>query len=541
MGIMDQTLRAPVLPVADEEWHGYASLMQLPNQMFWVSVNPRDEIDDVPPPKLFAFGTVPSAKETKKKPASDSSADKRKGTGDQTDRNADKQKPQQHQLQTKSWVDALKKKPDESPTIAAEVPLSEPPPPPKETANHTKTAKAEVKATDTAAGGGASGSGGGSGGGGGGGGSNTKPNNSPAVKPQTPTTPNVVNVQASPAPAAGKSTTTTTTSANSGNSASAVTGDKGGSGTTGKGNDTNSGASSGGASNKIVSKQVVGNSTITTNEKGVKTVQVNPQQARNSALKAVFGPGVPKVKVVAGKGKPQKVTAPALNNSRHGGRDGRNAEFQAEINPKIFDCPKSAKMFVIKSYSEDDVHKSIKYGVWASTESGNKRLSAAWNEASQHGARQPHIFLFFSVNASGQFCGCAQMTSNVDTKQKLDYWADDKWSGKFTVKWIYIKDIPNTFFRHIILENNENKPVTNSRDTQEIPPEKGKEMVNIFRNFRHKTSIMDDFSFYDQRQKDMEEAKTVLKKKEEKESEGVHGGSTVAPREAKKRGGTTIK
>ena len=29
------------------------------------------------------------------------------------------------------------------------------------------------------------------------------------------------------------------------------------------------------------------------------------------------------------------------------------------------------QMFVIKSYSEDDVHKSIKYGVWASTDTGN--------------------------------------------------------------------------------------------------------------------------------------------------------------------------
>jgi YTH domain-containing family protein len=28
--------------------------------------------------------------------------------------------------------------------------------------------------------------------------------------------------------------------------------------------------------------------------------------------------------------------------------------------------------------------------------------------------------------------------------------------------------VPNPQFRHIILENNENKPVTNSRDTQEV-------------------------------------------------------------------------
>ncbi|KVG91951.1 YTH domain-containing protein, partial [Cynara cardunculus var. scolymus] len=32
------------------------------------------------------------------------------------------------------------------------------------------------------------------------------------------------------------------------------------------------------------------------------------------------------------------------------------------------------------------------------------------------------------------------------------------------MKWHIIKDVPNPHFRHIILENNEHKPVTNRRD-----------------------------------------------------------------------------
>ncbi|KAJ1403036.1 YTH domain [Sesbania bispinosa] len=93
----------------------------------------------------------------------------------------------------------------------------------------------------------------------------------------------------------------------------------------------------------------------------------------------------------------------------------------------------NAKFFVIKSYSEDDVHKSIKY----------------------------------NVNASGQFCGVAEMVGPVDFNKDMDFWQQDKWNGSFPVKWHIIKDVPNGNFRHIILENNENKPVTNSRDTQE--------------------------------------------------------------------------
>jgi hypothetical protein len=60
------------------------------------------------------------------------------------------------------------------------------------------------------------------------------------------------------------------------------------------------------------------------------------------------------------------------------------------------------------------------------------------------------------------------MIGPVDLHRDMDFWQQDKWSGSFLVKWHIIKDIPNSSFRHIILENNENKPVTNSRDTQEV-------------------------------------------------------------------------
>ena len=45
------------------------------------------------------------------------------------------------------------------------------------------------------------------------------------------------------------------------------------------------------------------------------------------------------------------------------------------------DALPAARFYVIKSYSEDDVHKSIKYGVWASTDTGNRRLDAAYRES----------------------------------------------------------------------------------------------------------------------------------------------------------------
>ena len=76
------------------------------------------------------------------------------------------------------------------------------------------------------------------------------------------------------------------------------------------------------------------------------------------------------------------------------------------LNPATFDCrPQQARFFVIKSYTEDDVQKSLKHEIWSSTVLGNKRLNGAFLES---GEKMP-IYLFFSVNGSRHFCGVAQM------------------------------------------------------------------------------------------------------------------------------------
>lgn len=144
--------------------------------------------------------------------------------------------------------------------------------------------------------------------------------------------------------------------------------------------------------------------------------------------------------------------------------------------------------------------------VWASTPNGNRKLDAAYREAKEKQAACP-VFLLFSVNASAQFCGVAEMVGPVDFDKSVDYWQQDKWSGQFPVKWHIIKDVPNSQFRHIVLENNDNKPVTNSRDTQEVKLEQGIEILNIFKNYETDTSILDDFDFYEDRQKAMQERK----------------------------------
>uniref|UniRef100_G1MSA7 YTH domain-containing family protein n=1 Tax=Meleagris gallopavo TaxID=9103 RepID=G1MSA7_MELGA len=175
-------------------------------------------------------------------------------------------------------------------------------------------------------------------------------------------------------------------------------------------------------------------------------------------------------------------------------------------NPKDFDWnPKHGRVFIIKSYSEDDIHRSIKYNIWCSTEHGNKRLDAAYRSMNGKGP----VYLLFSVNGSGHFCGVAEMKSAVDYNTCAGVWSQDKWKGRFDVRWIFVKDVPNSQLRHIRLENNENKPVTNSRDTQEVPLEKAKQVLKIIATYKHTTSIFDDFSHYEKRQEEEETVKKV--------------------------------
>jgi len=164
-------------------------------------------------------------------------------------------------------------------------------------------------------------------------------------------------------------------------------------------------------------------------------------------------------------------------------------------NPVNFDIrPNFARYFVIKSYTEDDVHKSLKYEIWSSTDPGNKRLDKAFKEMAGRGP----IYLFFSVNASGHFCGMAEMMSPVDYSRSSTVWASDKWKGVFNVRWVFVRDIPNLNLRQIKLNNTaERKPVTNSRDTQELLPEAGQEMLRIFHTHPARTSLLQDFAFYE--------------------------------------------
>ena len=175
----------------------------------------------------------------------------------------------------------------------------------------------------------------------------------------------------------------------------------------------------------------------------------------------------------------------------------KNASLSEKLNA-------NSRFFVIKSFSEEDVHKSIKYGVWSSSKNGNLTLNDAFYSSHEKGGE---VYLFFSCNGSGRYSGLARMKSICDLNKSFELWTQDgKWMGLFEVEWIFIKDVPFKEFKdiNITMRDGEVKPVSNSRDTQEIPFEQGKIMVEKIDKYQNSNTILEHFEFYDIRQENYE-------------------------------------
>ena len=171
----------------------------------------------------------------------------------------------------------------------------------------------------------------------------------------------------------------------------------------------------------------------------------------------------------------------------------------------------NSKFFVIKSFSEEDVHKSIKYGVWSSSRNGNLTLSNAFLLTKE---KNSNVYLFFSCNGRGRYAGVARMKTPCDENRTFEFWTQDgKWPGLFDVEWLFIKDVPFKEFKEIIItmKDGEIKPISNARDTQEIPFQQAKIMLEKISNYQNSNTILEHFEFYDMRQENYEKNMQVKK------------------------------
>lgn len=129
------------------------------------------------------------------------------------------------------------------------------------------------------------------------------------------------------------------------------------------------------------------------------------------------------------------------------------------------------------------------------------------------------MFIFFSCNGSGRYAGIARMKTPCDENKTFGLWTQDgKWPGLFDVEWLFIKDVPFKEFKNVIItmKDGEVKPISNARDTQEIPYEQGKIMIQKISEYQNTNTILEHFEFYDMRQENYERNMAMNRNKEMK-------------------------
>ena len=111
------------------------------------------------------------------------------------------------------------------------------------------------------------------------------------------------------------------------------------------------------------------------------------------------------------------------------------------------------------------------------------------------------------------------MKTPCDETKTFGLWTQDgKWPGLFDVEWLFIKDVPFKEFKNIIItmKDGEVKPISNSRDTQEIPYEQAKIMIQKIAEYQNTNTILEHFEFYDMRQDNYERNMQMNKNKDMK-------------------------
>ena len=99
------------------------------------------------------------------------------------------------------------------------------------------------------------------------------------------------------------------------------------------------------------------------------------------------------------------------------------------------------------------------------------------------------------------------MKTSCNENRTFEFWTQDgKWTGLFDAEWIFIKGVHFYEFKDIIItmKDGEIKPISNARDTQEIPFEQAKIVLEKIANYQNSNTILEYFEFYDMRQENYE-------------------------------------
>ena len=132
-----------------------------------------------------------------------------------------------------------------------------------------------------------------------------------------------------------------------------------------------------------------------------------------------------------------------------------------------------SQFFIIKSSNRENIEKSKKYSVWATTFINSNKL----NEAFKKGK----VILIFSANGTQSYQGYAIMTScTADSPSNL--WQIEtniKLGGNFSVVWLCFCELSFQKAKHLQNNKKNNESVNKSRDCTELPPNIGNELCKL--------------------------------------------------------------
>lgn len=128
--------------------------------------------------------------------------------------------------------------------------------------------------------------------------------------------------------------------------------------------------------------------------------------------------------------------------------------------------------FIMKSSNVQNIDISQQKGIWSTTPSNERKLNRAFWESSM-------VYLIFSVQGSGHFQGFARMASEIGCEKSQD-WGSAGFGGVFKVEWIRKESIPFQFAHHLLNPWNDNKKVQISRDGQELEPQVGEQLLQLW-------------------------------------------------------------
>lgn len=145
----------------------------------------------------------------------------------------------------------------------------------------------------------------------------------------------------------------------------------------------------------------------------------------------------------------------------------------------------------------EDFHKAVKYKVWSSKSSINKKINFLYKSSGKNS-----ILMIFSCAGEGKINGLARVSSNVFFSANFGLWSSNfEWASFFEIEWLIVKDMP---FKSLQLNaftvSDSQVPIFSMRDGDTLETDEAVGLLKEYVNHKPLSSVVDHFEFYDMRE-----------------------------------------